>query len=83
MEVSTGNPYLMYMEFSDGSYGKADVSHLSEIPIFANADLCHKDFKRWWLDDGCPCWGDDFHVDPEVFRIRLDTITYSEWQISI
>lgn len=28
MEVSTGNPYLMYMEFSDGSYGKADVSHL-------------------------------------------------------
>ena len=80
MEASTDNPYLLYMEFSNGSWGKTDVLHLAEIPIFANIDTKHKDLKGWWLDDGCPCWGDDFHVEPEVFRLRLETVTYSEWK---
>lgn len=80
MEVSPDDQYILYLEFSDGSSGKSDVSVLASMPIFRDADKPYGSGSGWWLDDGCPCWGEQGHVDPELFKRRLEPMTYFEWE---
>lgn len=83
LEASPHSQYILYLEFSDGSSGKSDVSSLASMPIFRDSDKPNGNGQGWRLDDGCTCWGKQGHVAPELFKRRLQPMTYSEWKNEI
>lgn len=68
--------WLLYIWMQDGRSGMLDLSNWRGYPA---AKWEEEGFKNWKMDAGMACWGEDYHICPDMCSEELVEMTYRQW----
>jgi len=77
---SKGN-YKIHIEFSDGTKGSLDISHLAHKGVFKAWDKGNL-FDKVYINPGTNaiCWNEELELCSDSLYLKLRQMTYEDWK---
>lgn len=81
VKVRSKSKYVIHLEFSDGTKGDVDISHLANKGVFKaweKGDF----FSKVYLNkiSSAVAWSDEIELCPDSLFLKLKGLTFEEWK---
>ncbi|MGH2642420.1 MAG: hypothetical protein ACRDE2_00600 [Chitinophagaceae bacterium] len=80
-EVNTLEPYILFLRYDDGTYGKVDLSDMKGKGIFKWWDS-KDNFKKGSFDKEIEAimWSNKIDSDPSALYLKLKKLSFDDWK---